>query len=197
MIFQEIDAIPYRSQEIKVSAYVRTEVELLRAQGNLWMMIENEEEKKKKPVFYLERRNFPIKSKKWASYEISGSVDKEDVTLSFGCLLRGAGKIWADRFQVEVKDESGQWHPISLQNPGFESGDSNTPSIPWKMKERGYFSAKTENLTYTFKVTTENPYEGKKCLLIESPYTYLEEKLFDKHPLPGEYVDKELDSGLL
>lgn len=193
MIFQEIDAVPYRGQEIKVSAHVRAQVELLRAQGNLWLMVEKKE---KKPVFYLERRNFPIKSKKWASYEISGPVDKEAVTLSFGCLLRGAGKVWADRFQVEVKDESGQWRPIPLQNPGFESGDSDTPTLPWKMKEKGYFSDKTENLTYTFKVTTKNPYEGKKCLLIESPYTYLEGKLFDKHPLPGEYVDKELDSGL-
>jgi hypothetical protein len=196
MIFQEIDAVPYRGQEIKVNAYVRAEVELLRAQGNLWLMVEKEEKNKKKPVFYLERRNFPIKSKKWASYEISGPVDKEAVALSFGCLLRGAGKVWADRFQVEVKDDSGQWQPISLQNPGFESGDSDAPLLPWKMKERDYYYDQTENLTYTFKVTTENPYEGKKCLLIESPYTYLEGKLFDKHPLPGEYVDKELDSGL-
>lgn len=196
MIFQEIDAVPYRGQEIKVSAHVRAEVELLRAQGNLWLRVEKVENNEKKPVFYLERRNFPIKSKKWASYEISAPVDKEAATLSFGCLLRGAGKVWADHFQVEVKDESGQWHPISLQNPGFESGDNDAPLLPWKMKEKDLFSEKTENLTYTFKVTTENPYEGKRCILIESPYTYLEGKLFDKHPLPGEYVDKELDSGL-
>lgn len=194
IITEKLDAIPYRGKEIKLSAAIRAEVELPGVQGHMWLRVNKKE---KQRTFYDGMKDYPIKSKKWKTYEINGTVDKEAETILFGCHLKGSGKLWVDHFQLAVKSESGQWTPVPLQNPGFETGDIDAAPPSWETDERPYFPRKLKERHYTFKVTTENPFDGEKCLLIESPYTFFDkEKLFDKYPQPGEYVDKKLDMEL-
>ena len=194
IVTQKLKAAPYRGKEIKLSAALRAEVELPGVQGRMWLRVDKKGEER---IFYNDMSGYPIKSKKWKTYEIIGTVDKEAETILFGCLLKGSGKLWADHFQLAVKDESGRWMSIPLQNPGFETGDIDSEPPSWETEERPYFRRKLKERHYTFKPTTGNPFDGERCLLIESPYTFFDkDKLFDRYPQPGEYVDKKLDRGL-
>ena len=83
-INQSIEALPFRGKEIKLKAYVRTHVEGVDNQGQLWLRVDREAGQR---GFFDNMADRPIKSEAWQPFEIIGSVDEDALQIFFGCFL--------------------------------------------------------------------------------------------------------------
>ncbi|MBL7129538.1 MAG: peptidase S41, partial [Ignavibacteria bacterium] len=183
-VTQSINAKDYRGKEIKLEAYVRTNVSGSGNQGQLWLRVDR---KDKDMGFFDNMNDRPIIINEWKEYEIVGNVADDAEYIVFGCFLKGLGQVWVDGFQLSYKDSNGDWQPIPIENPGFEEEHLGKPKM-WSAESPGY----------TYKIENDNPQIGKNCLLIENKgegYIF-KGTLFDEYPKVGEVVNKELGSGL-
>ena len=181
-VTQRIDAIDYRGKEIKLKAFVRTNVSGTGNQGQLWLEVDREN---KQRGFFDNMNDRPIQSHEWQSYEIVGTVANDATTISFGCFLKGLGQVWVDRFQLYAKSEDGDWETIQIKNPDFEEEADDKPKM-WSAKSPGY----------TYRLVGDNPHEGERSLLIETKGEGFSGTLFDAFPKVGEVISKELGAGL-
>jgi len=179
---QAIDATKYCGKEIKLKAFVRTSVHGPANQGHLWLSVDAEDAKNQ---FFNSMYDRPIKSNEWKPYEIETDVAGDAKNISFGCILRGTGKLWLDEFRLFTRNKKNRWETIEIKNPGFEEEDENNKPEGW-----------TLNDGYSYRIDTEEPYKGNKCLLVEDKSEIFSGKLFEEHPKIGEVVNKPLDSGL-
>jgi hypothetical protein len=181
-VSQTIDATKYCGKEIKIKAFVRTSVHGPTNQGHLWLRVDAEDEKNR---FFDSMYDRPIKSNEWKSYKIETDVAGDAKNISFGCILRGTGKLWLDEFRLFTRNKKRRWETIEIKNPGFEEEDENNKPEAWSL-----------NGGYSYIIDKEEPYKGNKCLLIEDRSEIFSGKLFEEHPKIGEAVNKPLGSGL-
>jgi C-terminal processing protease CtpA/Prc len=181
-VTQAVDATELRGRQIKYTASVRANVSSSGNQGQLWLRVDREN---KQMGFFDNMNDRPIKSNEWHEYEITGHVADDAVSVVFGCFLKGMGQIWVDDVKLFVKEPNGDWNPIAINNPGFEESANSKPAM-WAAASPGY----------TYKVTSENPRQGKSSCLIENTGNKFTGVLFAKMPALGELIDKELCDGL-
>ncbi len=129
------DATDYRGKEIKLKAFVRTNVSGTGNQGQLWLRVDREN---KQRGFFDNMYDRPIKSHQWQSYEIVGTVADDATRIVFGCFLKGIGQVWVDGFQLFAKNEDGGWQTIQIKNPGFEEEADDKPKMWWLANTPGY-----------------------------------------------------------
>ena len=182
-VTQGIEALPFRGKAIKLKASVKTRVEGPGNQGQLWLRVDREAQKR---GFFNNMSDRPIKSKEWQEYEIIGKVEDDALQVFFGCFLKGSGQVWVDEFQLSVRNGKGEWEPVEIKNPGFEEEDEAGKPKDW------FFSP----VGYSFKVTPDDPYDGEKCLLIESEPSLFSGQLFRERPEAGEVINKDIGAGL-
>jgi len=182
MILQGVDGAKYLGRAIKLKASARTDVRGSGNQGWLRLTVMANG----KAGFF---KNRPIKSSDWEEYEITGTVDEDASRISFGCFLLRHGKLWVDGFQLLIENDSNEWEPIELENPGFEKGEEGGKPDLWRVTP-------ADGPGYSFKLSTDTPYEGEKCLLIEDEHEIFSGKLFERHAKAGEVFQKELNGGL-
>lgn len=184
-VFKSIDAAPYRGKEIKMKAAVNVEKGI----GQLWLRVDRE---KAQRGFFDNMDDRPIKSNQWNYYEIIGTVAKDAERVLFGCFLRGGGQLWADDFQIYVREAegSGQWTPVTIKNPGFEEDTDGEAPKEWTAKGAGP--------GYIFQVTSGTAANGVKSVAIKSKTITITGPLPDFQPKPeiGEHIAKELGPGL-
>jgi hypothetical protein len=183
-IVQSVDGAKYRGRGIKLKASVRADVSGLNNQGQLWLRVDRANGK---TGFFNNMRNRPIKSRDWKEYEITGTVDEDASRIAFGCFLLGYGKVWVDGFQLMIRNDRDEWEPIELKYPGFEEGEEGGKPESW---------GTSDSPCYSFKLSTDRPYEGEKYLLIQDEPEVFSGKLFEKQAEAGEVFQKELDGGL-
>lgn len=183
-VMQRVDAAEYRGKQIRLKAFVKTNVSGAGNQGQLLLWVLR---KDSKPGFFENMADRPIKSKEWQAYEITGDVAEDATGIIFECSLSGTGQLWVDEFELFSKDEKDKWEGIKIENHSFEE---------WKAKNKpeGWIVYVGGAREYSFKIDIENPYKGKKCLLIEGEGKI--RKLFEEHPKIGEVVNKALNAGL-
>lgn len=182
-VTQGIEALSFRGKTIKLKAQVKTNVEGLGNQGQLWLRVDREARKR---GFFDNMDDRPIKSKEWQEYEIIGRIDEDAVQIYFGCFLKGSGQVWVDEFQLSVKNENDEWEAVEIKNPGFEEEDKIDKPKDWFFSPGGG----------TLSVTQDEPYEGENCLLIESEKSVFSGHLFKQRPEIGEVINKDLGPGL-
>jgi len=187
-IINRIDAAPYRGKEIKMKAAVKVAEGI----GQLWLRVDRE---KQITGFFDNMDNRPIKSNQWNYYEIIGTVDQDAREVVFGCFLRGGGQLWADDFQMYTRennssDQSDQWKPVNIKNPDFETDTKGEAPKEW--------SAGSDGPGYIFQVTSDSAANGSKSVSIKTEPVTITGPLPDFQPQPGigEYIDKDLGSGL-
>jgi len=184
IVIQGVDAAEYRGKQIRLKAFVKTNVSGAGNQGQLMLGVQREDGK---TGFSDDMADRPIKSKEWQAYEIAGDVAEDATGIFFGCSLSGTGQVWVDEFELFSKDEKDKWEGIKIENHSFEEGEA-------KNKPEGWNAYDTPG--YSFKIDIESPYKGKKCLLIEGEAKIRSGKLFEEHPKIGEVVNKALNAGL-
>ncbi|MGD2086526.1 MAG: S41 family peptidase [Candidatus Aminicenantes bacterium] len=178
-----LDAIPYRGKTIKLKAAVKVG----KGMGQLWLRVDRTG---KEVGFFDDMDEKPIQSNQWNYYEISGPVAKDAEKVYYGCLLREAGQLWVDDFQLYIKAEGeenqDQWVPIIIKNPGFEEDKEGSAPKGWI----------AQSDRYGFTVTAETAVKGSRSVTITSSALPLCQPLFAEKPRIGETIAKELGCGL-
>ena len=179
-ISQGVDATEYRGKEIRLKAFVKANVKSSGNQGQLWLRIDRENQKR---GFFDNMDDRPIKLDRWKEYETIGRVDDDAQRIVFGCILNGMGQVWVDDFKLYIKAGKSDWELVKINNPGFEKGNIDKKPDSWTAESPGY----------TFKLKDEEgPPEGEKCLLMENGFMNYSGKLFEKHPEIDEVINKKI-----
>ncbi len=177
LVFQEVLSDRYAGKEVRVSVYARTDCPDQTDLPGLWLSSQ--------PPYALLKNlvAVPITSTEWQQYSATARVPEDCQMLGIGCYGGGAGILWADEFELAVRDENGEWVPDRLEDPGFESETPFDDSPHWSASTSGARPS----------LTTQGPFRGKQCLMIETdPNAFLDAV----HLRPGESVDKEIAPGL-
>ncbi|MCP5051558.1 MAG: peptidase S41 [bacterium] len=181
-INNSIDAAPYRGKEIKFKAALKVEKGI----GQLWLRVDLPNYK---TGFFNNMDDRPVKTSGWNHYEIIGTVDEKAVKIYYGCFLREKGKLWADDFQLYVREKgTEQWQRLDIRNPGFEKdGDGKAPAH-WSYYDKDY----------TYLVSAASAAEGNNSLEIKSRSQDISvaSGLFEERTAFGEHISKKLGSGL-
>jgi hypothetical protein len=181
-IVQSVDAGPLQGKQMRFQASVKVETVKWKDRAQLWIRVDR---KSGEPGFFNNMYDRPIRGKEWDTYYIEGTVDEDAERIVFGCLVFGEGKVWIDDFKL-FAGESGDWEPISINNPGFEEGPSGESPQGWNAAADGFQCA----------VSTDDKTEGKNALFIQIKTAVISDELFAHHPKAGEFVEKLLGSGL-
>lgn len=181
-IGQSVDAGPLQGKKMRFQASVKVEEEKWNDRAQLWIRADR---KGGRRGFFDNMYDRPIRKKEWGSYHIEGTVDEDAERIVFGCLVFGEGKVWVDDFQL-FAEESGDWESVSINNFGFEQGQSGETPQGWNVAADGFQCA----------VSTDDKTEGEKSLFIQIKTTVISNELFTHHPKAGEFVEKPLSSGL-
>jgi hypothetical protein len=97
-LMQKIDAAPYRGRTVSFRASVRRSDESA-SRAQLWLRVDRENGD---TGFFDNMGDRPIVSTEWAEYEITGTVDEDAASISFGVILFGRGPVWIDDVSLEI-----------------------------------------------------------------------------------------------
>jgi predicted ester cyclase len=104
-ILQGCSAAPFKGKKIKMTGFAKSEN--IEGWAGFWFRIDGEDIKKNLGFDNMQDR--PIKgTTDWTKYEIVMEVPNESISLVYGALLSGKGKIWVDNitFEEVTDDES-------------------------------------------------------------------------------------------
>lgn len=149
-LMSRINAKPYAGKQFRFSAFVKMGSDTTNGQGQLWCRVDRED---KSPGFFDNMGNRPIKTPEWKYFEITGTVDTDAAMFYFGCLLIGTGELYVDDISLQYQ-EDGQWLPIAIPDPTFESSTDNVKPEGWMLYDK----------TYQVLVTSQASHNGKKCV---------------------------------
>lgn len=103
-LMQTCGATDYLGKRVKMTAWVKAEN--VADWAGMWLRVDSEETKGY-GVSFDNMHNRPIKgTKDWTRCEIVLDVPMNSVTLNFGILLSGTGKVWFDNVAFEVVDNN-------------------------------------------------------------------------------------------
>lgn len=143
-------------KKFKVEASVKVISEDKNAWAGIWVRVDTKNNGKS---FFDNMGDRPIKSSKWQSYTVEGTLDSNSETLNFGGLCFYNGQFFFDDFKLYIENNKGDFEEVELLNGGFE-GRVKSNFIPkWYM---GIQRGKEFTLT-----SSQDRSEGKSSLLIE------------------------------
>ena len=178
-----IDAAPYKGKQLKLTASVKVS----EGKANLWMLQDSS------LFLFAEKGEKLIPASDWATHELIENINTSTKKINFGCALFAKGSMWADDFKLFVRDNpkdnpQSEWKEIPLENSGFETDEAEKPAKGWQ-PSRG---------VYTIGVSNVEAAVGKQSLGIASKELtpFPEKGLFEERVKFGEYIDKQIGSGL-
>jgi C-terminal processing protease CtpA/Prc len=183
------DAKKYAGQEFIYTAKVKLNNGPGAGAGHLWFRVD----KGKALGFFDNMDDRPIKNKTWAEYSIKGKVDESLSAIYFGVFLTGAGQLLVDSIELKMKDARG-WHSVFACN--FQK--DTLYKYPESMSEN---LSKVQSPGYEMKVLEDIRMHRilsiKNEEISDTAFTKVTHHLrFPKLPHFGEYINKEIGSGL-
>jgi len=150
-LMSKVNVEKYAEKQFKFSAYIK--VGKKSGRGQLWARVDK---KDKTMGFFDNMQDRPITAKEWQYAEITGTIDKDAELLYFGCMFFDNGQLFIDEINLSVF-ENGQWVPITIPDPSFESCDENSKPKDWRLSDK----------SCKISVTTQTSYKGKKCVMFK------------------------------
>ena len=114
---QHIDVSSYHGRHFRVSGAVRADSLEGDASAFLWARIDKADHSL---GFFDNMKDRPIRSGKWNTYTIEGTVDADGSRLFFGGIYQQKGYFYFDDFHVSMQTKSGTYEEIPILDPGFE-----------------------------------------------------------------------------
>ncbi|MBM2813653.1 MAG: TSPc protein [Ignavibacteria bacterium] len=157
-VIQNIDTNGLAGKHIKFSVYARIETDDQIANAQAMLLAETPEKGKSFFVGLPE----PIKSNKWKQYSFEAVLPNNITALRLGLALTGEGKAYFDNISLNIIDSNKKSNELKIRNSDIETGSPAEGLKGWLLlpfsKKAGYFAL----------CSSEKPYAGKQCLLIES-----------------------------
>lgn len=181
-VIQALGAAPYRGQQLKIRAAVKVDGGESRALLSLFPFGSGGSP----PFGEIANRTAPITSQSWSTQTRTLRLSSGRGVV-IGGFVQGDGTAWFDDVELFTRaSEDGDWTPVPLSNPGFESERKQRDPIGWSVGE---------GVSSYVSVTTETAHEGSQSLKLTSPPPS-QVRLFAEHPDPGEVVTTSLGRGL-
>lgn len=98
-LVQSVDATPYRGKTIRLRGAVRMVGATESDRAQMWFRVDRTGGQM---GFFDNMGNRPIRSPKWAHYDIVGDVEDDAETLVFGLILLQNGEAWFDDVSLEI-----------------------------------------------------------------------------------------------
>jgi len=188
-ITTSIEAGPYRGNEFKLTG--RAKMASGTGSGHFWLRVDKIN---KKTGFFDNMLNSPISTTEWKTFEITGKIDMDANDVYMGIFLLGDGELWMDDFTLSVK-QNDKWITIYTNNLNNEkTGIAQTGILNNTYKGQ-------PNPDYIYSIVQDDKNPTEKWASIKSKrsaadYLDVHTTYFDKYPQVGEYVDKNIGSGL-
>jgi hypothetical protein len=184
-----IAAKPYRGQKIRFSAAIKA-VDLGEGTAHLWLEVARADSS---TGFYENMRFRPFTgvNKAWRRDTITGKVDGDAETITFGCFIQNKGRLLIDDIKLEIATDKG-WETVSGADGDFESDKPDMAPAYWHFKASDkYFIVKT---------TDQQAFTGQHALYLErkSMSGGIENTapLFNTTLPAGTIIKKDIGNGL-
>ncbi|MFP7493090.1 AraC family transcriptional regulator [Terribacillus saccharophilus] len=101
-MMQQFKAVNYRGKRLQLSCFIKTEE--VQSFASMWMRVDDASDD---VIQFDNMSNRPIKgTTNWTRYRIVLDVPENSAVISFGVILSGRGKVWADGFRFDEVDAS-------------------------------------------------------------------------------------------
>ena len=158
---QRLDIVSEKEKKFKVTASIKVETEDEKAWAGIWARVDNKDDE---TGFFDNMRDRPVKSNKWASYSVEGTINSNSKTLNFGGICLMNGKFYFDNFKLFIEDNKGDLEEIAIDNASFEKTVSNSTIPKWS---QGISKGKIVKVEEYNVISTTDSVEGTSALLIE------------------------------
>lgn len=158
---QRVDMSRFAGKNYRLTVAIRAEPIGPDAFAVAFIRHELEERKVRNWAWMDNMFNRPVRDSSWGKYTLEGVFDQKAPFLGFGGLGFNNGKFYFDDFQLSVETSNGKWEAVPIDNGHFEMGRLDT----WEQTSMG---VPARVLGAKATLSTEKPYEGKACLLIEN-----------------------------
>jgi hypothetical protein len=98
-LMQSCSAKNYLGKRVTLSGYIKTEN--VKKWAGLWFRVDGENKKRVLSFENMQKRKIKGTTD-WTKYEITLDVPKNALSLNFGTLIVGSGKVWFDDISFEV-----------------------------------------------------------------------------------------------
>ena len=148
-------------KKFKLTAFAKVETTDKKAKTGLWARVDNKEGTGK--GFFDNMSDRPIISNKWQQYTIQGTLNKDSEKLNFGALCYNNGKFYFDKFELFIEDENGEFQPVEIKNPSFETKIVDKSLPEWSL---GISKGKPYRVKEFTISTSNDKVDGKYSLLM-------------------------------
>ncbi|WP_394751019.1 hypothetical protein [Spongiimicrobium salis] len=126
---QSLEVTADSLKKFRVVAHAKVETSDEEAWAGVWARVDNKPEQGR--GFFDNMGNRPIKSDTWNSYTVEGFIDSKSEKLVFGGICSNNGKFFFDNFELYIQDDTGEYQPVTIENPSFETKVANAVIPGW------------------------------------------------------------------
>ena len=183
VVTQGVDARAFRGREVRLRAFLRTDVRGLTSQAQLWLRVDRAGGQR---GFFDNMLDRPVRVRTWTEFEVKGPVADDAERIVFGAILNGHGGLWLDDVRLETKAAEGDWEAAPIMNAGFEDKGQDELPVNWTTAVQGCL----------YRVVPDNPRGGGFSLRMEGRQIPRADRLFEAESRVGDVIRKPLDVGL-
>ena len=154
-ISRSIYAKPYAGKKFQIQAAIKVILIDKKASAGIWAWAYKSN---KKLGVYKNMSPNPVKLNEWKTYSISGIIDKDAATFSFGINYAEKGVFYFDDIRLFIEDDAGVMQQIPMVNGDFEEDSLQTKYSWWYNKEKN---------VYNISLTDQDVYSGKKSCKVD------------------------------
>jgi pimeloyl-ACP methyl ester carboxylesterase len=158
---QQVAISNYQNKPFRLSAAIRKLPNNNNEVVNLYAKLRNETGK---GAYITDIGSRPLDTN-WHVYTLEGVVEADSKMIIFGLACYNNGTFFFDDFKLEVEIQKGEWKPIAIKNPDFETPLKKPPHV-WNSK----YTSTVKQFTST--ITNKNPFSGNYCLEIQGKGVY-------------------------
>jgi len=155
---QHIDVSSYQGRHFKMTGAVRADSLDDQAWASLWVRIDKADYSM---GFFDNMKDRRIRSPKWNTYTIEGTIDKDAKAMYFGGLYQYSGYFYFDDFHLSIENKTGKYEDVRIKDAGFEE---DMPGFDSSWSWIGLRPDKKRTLA------TNQPEEGKTTVRIDGTH---------------------------
>lgn len=140
---QRLDAATFRGKKFRLEAAVKAQLIDPTAEAEIWVRVDRPS---RKPGFFYNMMDKPIRANDWKVYSISGTIDKDAEYLAFGGLYGRKGIFYFDNFRLFVEEGKGVFKEVVIPEGGFEA--DSLRAWGYLQRRAGFVSGATSETAY-------------------------------------------------
>ncbi len=183
-LMQVLPAENLRGKTIRLTAQARATAPGASDGGALWLRVDRANQAM---GFFDNMGDRPIREAEWRPYAVEGQVAGDAENVAFGVMEMGSAAADFDAVELAVRDTTGAWVPVAIQDPGFEAADGG---------KSGWL--KTGSADAAISWPADGAPQGARYVRLAPPGPGAADvELFPEGALaPGAHADVDLGSGL-